>query len=507
MKNLYSRLSMTRILSLLLANVLLLVVLPPAAAQTTRIIFLHHSCGHNLIEQGGVREGVTARGYEFYDHGYNGDGLRLADGSYTGTHFDVPGDNTDPDGMAEIFAQPLHDPPDNTFSHLMQYDVIAFKSCFPTSNISSDEQLETYQSYYLFIRDRVDLHPDKLFVLVTQPPQVPNSSDPQEAARARELADWLQSDAFLAGHPNLVVFDFFDHLAGQDNFLRPEYRVSDDDAHPNEQANREIGPLFVDFIDRAIQEYTPGEPPSSPDGSPVPEQTPAQATAPPAVGASLEGWDVEGAWESSVDESGSSITCRVDTGMTHEGAAALHIQYAIVPHGWGDCGRYFDTSQDWSGGDGLSLWLQSDTTGQMMNLMLFSGPLENATPFETSFTVPAESSGEWVGLFFPWSDFERAGWAEEGGLAELDPARMTGLGFNLWAEASREEGNVWVSDLQVGGGVAQPPVEPGEGQDVVGGEEFEEEEEGGGVCPFSVLVLPLLALVVWRFGSRRVRPF
>jgi hypothetical protein len=41
---------------------------------------LHHSCGHNLIEQGGVREGLTALGYEFYDHGYNEHGLRLADG-------------------------------------------------------------------------------------------------------------------------------------------------------------------------------------------------------------------------------------------------------------------------------------------------------------------------------------------------------------------------------------------------------------------------------------------
>jgi len=84
----------------LLTLSLALTVGRPALAQTTRIMFLHHSCGENLINQGGVREGLTAGGYEFYDHGYNGDGLRLADGSYTGTNFDVPGDNTDPDGLA-----------------------------------------------------------------------------------------------------------------------------------------------------------------------------------------------------------------------------------------------------------------------------------------------------------------------------------------------------------------------------------------------------------------------
>jgi hypothetical protein len=178
----------------------------PAAAQgPTRVLFMHHSCGANLIEQGGVREGLTALGYEFYDHGYNGDGLRLADGSYTGTNFDVPDDNTDPDGYAAIFAQPLHDPPDNTFSHMMQYDVIAFKSCFPTSNIYDDDLLAEYQSYYLSIRDRTDQFPNKIFIIVTQPPQVPNNSDPQEAARARDK--WGKQWGDLSNKLGTIVED------------------------------------------------------------------------------------------------------------------------------------------------------------------------------------------------------------------------------------------------------------------------------------------------------------
>lgn len=277
-----------------------------AKAEAVRIIFLHHSCGHNLIEQGGVREGLTALGYEFYDHGYNGDGLRLADGSYTGTNFDVPGDNTDPDGLAAIFAQPLHDPPDNTFSYLMQYDVIIFKSCFPTSNIGDDAQLEAYKSYYLAMRDRMDEHPDKVFIAVTPPPQVPANSNPAEGRRARAFADWLGSDAYLEGRPNVFVFDFFGLLAGDDNFLRREYRSDPYDAHPNERANREIGPLFVAFIDDAITStlsvvgpVVPAPPaapaagggaadeapeqaaPQEPPAQTAPEEPPAQITAGP----------------------------------------------------------------------------------------------------------------------------------------------------------------------------------------------------------------------------------
>jgi hypothetical protein len=231
----------------------------PAGAEMgdfRRVMFLHHSCGANLIEQGNVRQLLTNLGYEFYDHGYNDDGLVLADGTWTGTNFDVPDDNTDPDGLANIFAQPLDDPPDNTFSHLMEYDVIAFKSCFPTSNIQSDEQLADYKSYYLSIRDRMDEYPNKIFIVVTPPPEIPNDTDSAAASRARAWANWLGSDEYLSGHPNVFTFDFFDLLADpSDNMLRAEYRTDESDAHPNELANQTIGPLFADFIDQAVTTY------------------------------------------------------------------------------------------------------------------------------------------------------------------------------------------------------------------------------------------------------------
>jgi hypothetical protein len=234
----------------------------PMAAATrggefSRIIFLHHSTGAALIEQGDVRQRLTDLGYEFYDHGYNDDGLVLADGTSADRDFDVPDDNTDPDGFAAIFAQPLHDPPDNTFSHLMQYDVIAFKSCFPVSNIESDEQLAEYKSHYLSIRDRIDQYPDKIFIVLTPPPEVPANTDAEAAARARAFADWLASDEYLGGRPNVFTFNFFDLLADPStNTLRADYQTDEHDAHPNELANQTIGPLFADFIDQSVRMYS-----------------------------------------------------------------------------------------------------------------------------------------------------------------------------------------------------------------------------------------------------------
>jgi hypothetical protein len=489
----------------------------PALAQATRIMFLHHSCGQNLIEQGDVREGLTALGYEFYDHGYNGEGLRLADGSYAGTNFDVPDDNTDPDGFAAIFAQPLHDPPDNTFSHLMQYDVIAFKSCYPVSNIWGDEQLAEYQSYYLSIRDRVDQYPHKVFVIVTQPPQVPANSDPEEAARARAFANWLQSDEYLAGHPNVFVFDFFGLLAGDDDFLRPEYRLDEYDGHPNERANRDIGPLFVAFIDEAIRSYEAGGPRPTPAATAVPAeeaaQPPSPIAPPPAAGVIDDFESAADHWESGADGTGSTIECGPDTGMAHGGATSLHMRYSIVPDGWGDCGRYFEPPQDWSDGEGFSLWLHSEEAGEWVTLMLFAGDPGGPTPFEVYLETTPESVDGWAQFVFPWTDFVRAEWADEGGLSELDPARVTGYGFSVGAGNDGNEGALWVDDVGLVTAVEQPPgpvvtvtaapvapvEEPGEGP----GEEEEPEEPGGGICPCAALALPLGSLGILLVGRWR----
>ena len=509
----HPRRSASRLPALCLLLALALGAGRPALARATRIMFLHHSTGESLIEEGNVRQGFTTLGYEFYDHGYNEEGLRLADGSYTGTSFDVPGDNTDPDGFATIFAQPLHDPPDNTFSHLMQYDVIAFKSCFPTSNIGDDYQLDEYKSYYLSIRDRMDQYPDTIFIVVTQPPQVPGASDASEATRARAFADWLGSEEYLAGHRNVFTFDFFDHLAGSDNFLRPEYRMDDYDAHPNERANREIGPPFVEFIDQAIRSYESGVPrPTA-----VPATAPAEATteppreevpesppdAPSPTGMIDDFEAATGSWETSAG-TGSGAECRPDTGMAHTGVASLRIDCNIAQDGWGDCGRHFDRPQDWGGGAGLSFWLRSDSAVEWLTLMVFSGDPDGPTPFEVDVEIAA---ADWVQFSFLWSDFERAEWADEAGLATVDPARVTGYGFSIGAAG----GNLWVDDvtLVTGEGAEEPPVgsageptsEPGD-TDTGGGEvSGEDEEAGGGFCPLSAAVVPVGLLTL--FTRRR----
>ena len=231
-----------------------------SSGDFTNVIFLHHSTGRNLINQGRVRQRLTAAGFQFWDHDYNWEGLIRPDGTRTGYSYGIPDDNTDPDGLARLFAQHVYSWPLNAFSGLMQHEVIAFKSCFPASNITSEEQLQQYKTWYLGMRAVMDRYPDHVFIVVTPPPLNPAATDAETAARARAFANWLKSDEFLAGHPNVFTFDFFDLLAEGDpsapdsNMLRADYREGKD-SHPNELANQTIGPLFADFIIEAVQTY------------------------------------------------------------------------------------------------------------------------------------------------------------------------------------------------------------------------------------------------------------
>ena len=234
------------------------VLLIPASSQediSIRVLFMHHSTGLGLIEQGGLREGLAEYALELWDHGYNGEGLTDGSGEHLGINWEVPDDNTDPIGWFNIFNQDVTEPPENTLSHMLDFPVILFKSCFPSSNIESDEQFEEYRDYFLSIRDVIDQYPDHLFIPFTTPPLVPNETSPEAAARAREWASYLTSDEYTEDRPNIAVFDFFSALADENGYLREEYRADEWDSHPNEIANQEVAALLVEFVVSVVEKF------------------------------------------------------------------------------------------------------------------------------------------------------------------------------------------------------------------------------------------------------------
>ena len=233
------------------------------AAAPDNLFFLHHSTGNGLIEGGNMRGVISAynaaygTAFAFWDHGYNGDGLRDPNGNATGTSYDVPGDNTNPDGLHYLWTSTEADATACRNTILANHQVIAFKSCFPASAIPDADTLAQYKAWYLEMRSAFDQHPDRLFVVISTPPLHRLSTTAAEAANARQFANWMKSQEYLGGRANVVCFDLFNCLAGSDNMLKYEYEGSHGgtDSHPNDLANQTVGPVFADYLINAALNF------------------------------------------------------------------------------------------------------------------------------------------------------------------------------------------------------------------------------------------------------------
>jgi hypothetical protein len=133
--------------------------------------------------------------------------------------------------------------------------------------------------------------------------------------------------------------------------------------------------------------------------------------------------------------------------------------------------------------------------------------------------------------------FERAHWAGDDGLAEIDLTRMTGLGINFWADDEANEGIVWVDDIGLAIGDLESTAPSAEPEEIEVEDEADEsasepeevaeqveptvpseatepepadmqestettdpptpvaEESGGGACPLSTIAVALVVTV------------
>lgn len=233
------------------------------AMETSRkVLFIHHSTGGNLIKEGNLRDELKKLDLtiELWDHNYNLNsvfklflarfthlkGLSDNSGKVTGTDYNIIVSNNSPREYAEIFSR---DPNESTIKSILNYDVIAFKNCYPTTRIATDEQLEEDIKYYKVIRDNLKKYPNKKFIVFTPPPARKETTNMGQSTRAKKLVDFLNSKEFMGDSKNIYVFDFYNLLADENGFLKKEYnRLLPWDSHPNKKANRDISPLFAKLL-------------------------------------------------------------------------------------------------------------------------------------------------------------------------------------------------------------------------------------------------------------------
>jgi hypothetical protein len=214
---------------------------PNPPSKVAKLVFIHHSCGNNWLDDGNGDLGAALGENNYYvSDTYYGWGPADADLGY-GTI----GDHTDIGHWYNWFAGPHRDTYLSTlysttnqnaaYTRPMadpggENEVVMFKSCYPNSNLKGDPDepptsgdnplrgqgcssehhtLGNAKGIYNDILEYFGTRQDKLFVVITAPPVMADTC----ADNARAFNNWLVYD-WLADYPhhNVVVFDFYNVL-------------------------------------------------------------------------------------------------------------------------------------------------------------------------------------------------------------------------------------------------------------------------------------------------------
>jgi len=228
---------------------------PSPPAEPVKLIFIHHSCGENWLNDGDGGLGITLRDDNYFVSDTNyGWGPPDADLGYENI-----GDHTDighwynwfvgPNSVTYATALYTESGQHSWYSRLAtdpggENEIVMFKSCYPNSHLggnpadpptgdpnplrgqdawSEHHTVANAKGIYNDLLTYFTTRQDKLFVVIAAPPRMESETDAAHAANARAFNDWLVND-WLDGYPhaNVAVFDFYNVLTSNGGSTRTD---------------------------------------------------------------------------------------------------------------------------------------------------------------------------------------------------------------------------------------------------------------------------------------------
>ena len=181
---------------------------PGSPEKSLKIVFLHHSCGKNLLDDG-LRDKLKENNYQITSITYGDEWF---------------GDHTDPPDFPITFDKYIDKILTWKLPENQRYNIVMFKSCYPASAIKSDELLQQYKEWYKSLVSVFKKHDNILFIPFSPPPLHPKATNKDEALRAHRFANWLKKEYSLYSN-NIASFDFFNFLGDPNQHtLRFKYR-------------------------------------------------------------------------------------------------------------------------------------------------------------------------------------------------------------------------------------------------------------------------------------------
>jgi len=256
-----------------------------------QLLFLHHSCGGQLLAAPGPAEGKDC----IYRSHPNGGGLRerLEKSGYLvheASYHSRIGQDTNifdwlpkfRDNMEQVLTC---DRQDIKYQDTRRNNIVVFKSCYsgnafrsegssPGNPNGPDLTLWNAKAAFAALPGEFRKYPEVLFVYVTAPPLAPktptqplwkriakallgwNAKPVQRARLARQFNNWLvESDGWLkdGNLNNVAVFDYYDILTDHGMSDLSAYPTGGGcDSHPSREGNEKAAAAFVPFLNRAV---------------------------------------------------------------------------------------------------------------------------------------------------------------------------------------------------------------------------------------------------------------
>lgn len=252
---------------------LLLIVATIANSQPQKVIFLHHSTGGLMYQDGSVPELMeeynkqNGTSYSITERAFPNKPYPWANYAYDYWNIWINGYCEEEKGTDEYKNVECLE------TLTKEYEVIILKHCFPGADVledtgspditSSRKSLENYKLQYRALREKFNSFPDNDFVVWTLAPRHRlKTNAPANARRAKEFVDWVKNDWLTEdgkSYSNIHIFDYFSYTAEMDpNVSAPsvpyclkydhERSHEGSDSHPNLLGCKEIGPEFFKSI-------------------------------------------------------------------------------------------------------------------------------------------------------------------------------------------------------------------------------------------------------------------
>ncbi|MBW2733285.1 MAG: hypothetical protein JRH20_12905 [Deltaproteobacteria bacterium] len=221
------------------------------------MIFLHHSTG-SVIWGGGVAQAITdynsqhSKSYDISEQEFP----KSSPYGWENYPYDYWNIWVQHAGSSAYEQEP-------TLEMLtQQYEVIAWKHCFPVSSVNEDEgspdvsssekTAENYKLQYAALKAKMKQFPNTRFIVWTGAALVQNDTSQAEGTRARAFFEWVKNTWDEKGD-NIYVWDFRQLETEGGLYLLLKNAADAWDSHPNDTFAGQVAPLFAKRIADVIE--------------------------------------------------------------------------------------------------------------------------------------------------------------------------------------------------------------------------------------------------------------